>query len=61
MILARYEDDDGEVFFGEGLSVELAYENLMGIINASRIADITFWDADKLSVRTIIKPIFEVL
>lgn len=51
MIFARYQGNCGEVFIGEGLDLEMAYQELQNMCTVDDYAVVTFWKAQKLKTR----------
>lgn len=49
MIFTRYITEDGSVYYGEGLDVNMAYRDLNTTVHIADPTEVTFWECKKLN------------
>ena len=61
MIFARYITEDGSVYYGEGLDVNMAYEDLDTSVHIADPTEVTFWESQKMNTRVEVSVNVKVL
>lgn len=59
MYLCRMVHPEGGLYYGEGLSPELAYKDAESICDyAVKYCEITFWEMEKTKIKVSFDPVF---